>query len=165
MLNTAPHVASLAQVIQLAVAPVFLLAGVGTTLNALATRVGRIIDRARVMEGRLMAATPEQADEIYQLLRVLSKRATLINRAIGLSVTCGLLVSLVVAALFISSSLSIDLDAPIAITFVIALLSLAAALVYFLREVILATNSLSFGGVRPVPPSVDKAAGKSVAKE
>ncbi len=54
---------------------------------------------------------------------MLSKRATLINRAIGLSVMCGLLVSLVVAALFISSALGINLDAPIAITFVIALLS------------------------------------------
>jgi hypothetical protein len=152
MLSTAPHIANLAQVIQLAVAPVFLLAGVGTTLNALATRVGRIIDRARSLEGKLVNAAPEEAEELHQLLRVLSKRATLINRAIGLSVMCGLLVSLVVAALFISSSLSINLDAPIAITFVIALLSLAAALVYFLREVILATNSLTFGGVRRAPP-------------
>ena len=165
MISTAPHIANLAQVIQLAVAPVFLLAGVGTTLNALATRVGRIIDRARTMEDRLLHASPEKAEEIHQLLRVLSKRATLINRAIGLSVMCGLLVSLVVAALFISSALSINLDAPIAITFVIALLSLAAALVYFLREVILATNSLSFGGVRPPSPSVDKAAKPPVAKE
>jgi hypothetical protein len=152
MLSTAPHIANLAQVIQLAVAPVFLLAGVGTTLNALATRVGRIIDRARSLEGKLGNAGPEEAEELHQLLRVLSKRATLINRAIGLSVMCGLLVSLVVAALFISSALSINLDAPIAITFVIALLSLAAALVYFLREVILATNSLTFGGVRGAPP-------------
>jgi hypothetical protein len=40
------HVASVAQVIQAAVAPVFLLAGVGTTLNVLATRIGRIIDGA-----------------------------------------------------------------------------------------------------------------------
>ena len=99
MLDTAPHIANLAQVIQLAVAPVFLLAGVGTTLNALATRVGRIIDRARTMEDRLLTASPEQADEYHKLLRVLSKRATLNNRAIGLSVPCGFLVSLVVAAL------------------------------------------------------------------
>ena len=166
MLSMGPQVANLGQVIQLAVAPVFLLAGVGTTLNALATRVGRIIDRARTLEDRLVHATPEQAEELHKLLRVLSKRATLINRAIGLSVTCGLLVSLVVAALFISSALGVHLDAPIAITFVIALLALAAALIYFLREVILATNSLSFGGVRPVSPAVDKAgAAKPVAKE
>lgn len=167
MLNTAPYVANLAQVIQLAVAPVFLLAGVGTTLNVLATRVGRIIDRARLMEDRLPNADAEQAAELHERLRVLSKRATLINRAIGLSVTCGLLVSLVVAALFISYSLAIDLATPIAVTFVIALLCLAAALVYFLREVILATNSLSFGGVRPTNIAVDKAHGGTapVAKE
>lgn len=168
MISTAPHIANLAQVIQLAVAPVFLLAGVGTTLNALATRVGRIIDRARTMENKLLHARADEADEIHKVLRVLSKRATLINRAIGLSVMCGLLVSLVVAALFISSALGINLDAPIAITFVIALLSLAAALVYFLREVILATNSLSFGGVRPTNSPTDKppAGGKApVAKE
>lgn len=166
MLSTAPHVANLAQVIQLAVAPVFLLAGVGTTLNVLATRVGRIIDRARLMEDRLPHATAEQAEDLHQRLRVLSKRATLINRAIGLSVMCGLLVSLVVAALFISYSLAIDLTTPIAIAFVVALLSLAAALVYFLREVILATNALTFGGVRPTPAIGDKAASKPpVAKE
>jgi hypothetical protein len=74
------------------------------------------------------------------------------NRAIGLSVTAGLLTSLVVAALFVSNSLRIDLAVPITIAFVVGLLSLASGLVYFLREVILATNSLTFGGMRPRPP-------------
>ena len=89
---------------------------------------------------------------MHATLRVLSKRATLMNRAIGLSVTSGLLVSLVVAALFVSNSLRIDLAVPITVTFVVALLSLATGLVFFLREVILATNSLTFGGMRPRPP-------------
>lgn len=150
------HVASIAQVIQLAVAPVFLLAGIGATLNVLAARIGRIIDRARGMEEQLSGAAPEVAQDLQARLRVLSKRASLINRAIGLCVLCGLLVSLVVAALFISSSLKIDLATPIAVAFVVALLSLAAALVYFLREVFMATKSLTFGGTR---------AGRSVAKE
>jgi hypothetical protein len=148
MIDSLSHVASLAQVIQLAVAPVFLLAGVGTTLNVLASRIGRIIDRARLMEERLPSASPEMAEELHQRLRVLSKRASLINRAIGLCVLCGLLVSLVVATLFVSSQLHFDLALPIAIAFVIALLSLAAAMVYFLREVFIATRSLTFGGVR-----------------
>jgi hypothetical protein len=139
---------SVASVIQLAVAPVFLLAGVGATLNVLATRIGRIIDRARFMEAELPSASRELADEIQARLRVLSKRATLINRAIALCVLCGLLVSLVVAALFVSSALKLELELPIAVVFVVALLSLAAALVYFLREVFIATASLSFGGQR-----------------
>lgn len=147
-MDSLSHVASVAQVIQLAVAPVFLLAGIGATLNVLASRIGRIIDRARIMEERLHTASPELSDELHDRLRMLSRRATLINRAIALCVLSGLLVSLVVAALFVSSSLRIDLATPIAIAFVIALLSLAAALVYFLREVFIATASLTFRGVR-----------------
>ena len=100
------------------------------------------------MEERLHSAPAPLAEDLHARLRVLSQRASLINRAIALSVTCGLLVSLVVAALFVSASLRIDLATPIAVAFVIALLSLAAALVYFLREVFVATASLTFGGVR-----------------
>jgi hypothetical protein len=148
LMDTISHVASVGQVIQAAVAPVFLLAGVGTTLNVLATRIGRIIDRARAMEERLPTVNETDAAVLHGRLRGLSRRATLINRAIGLSVTCGLLVSLVVAALFVSAMLQIDLAMPIAIVFVIALLCLAAALIYFLREVFIATDALSFGGAR-----------------
>jgi hypothetical protein len=155
-MDAVSHVAGVAQVIQAAVAPVFLLAGVGTTLNVLATRIGRIIDSARSMEGRLNTATQDEARSLHARLRVLSRRATLINRAIALCVLCGLLVSLVVAALFVSSSLRIDLATPIAVAFVIALLSLAAALLLFLREVFIATRSLTFGGTRPAPADVAK---------
>jgi hypothetical protein len=142
------HVAGVAQVIQAAVAPVFLLAGVAATLNVLASRIGRIIDRARIVEDRLDAATPEVSRDLQARLRVLSRRATLINRAIALAVLSALLVSLVVAALFVSALLRMDLVLPIAIAFVIALLSLAAALLHFLREVFIATGSLTFGGTR-----------------
>jgi hypothetical protein len=150
------HVAGIAPVIQAAVAPVFLLAGVATTLNVLATRIARIIDRARLMEDRLHTATAAFADDLHARLRVLSRRATLINRAIALCVLCGLLVSLVVAALFVSALLNIDLALPIALAFVIALLSFAAALLHFLREVFIATASLSFGGTRVAASDVAK---------
>jgi len=147
-MDSVSHIASIAQVIQLAVAPVFLLTGVGATLNVLASRIGRIIDRARVMEEQLIESSPDAANELHGLLGILSKRATLVNRAIGLSVLSGILVALVVAALFVSAALKIDLTIPIAIAFVVSLLSLASALIYFLREVFIATASLSFGGIR-----------------
>jgi hypothetical protein len=147
------HVTSLAQVIQLAVAPVFLLTGVGAILNVLANRIARIIDRARPMEERLATVDPDTARELHNRLKVLSRRATFINRAIALCVLSGLLVSLVVGALFVSSSWRLDLALPISIAFVIALFSLAVSLVYFLREVFIATASLSFGGLRK---TVDK---------
>ncbi|MGH8176960.1 MAG: DUF2721 domain-containing protein [Steroidobacter sp.] len=144
-----PGATGLAEVIQLAVAPVFMLAGVGATLNVLASRIARIIDRARTMEEQLPSASAVDARDLHQRLRVLSRRATLISCAIGLCVFCGLLVSLVVTGLFVSSALGVNLAAPIAIAFVLSLLSLAAALLFFLREVFIATRSLSFGGARP----------------
>ena len=138
-------IAGLAAVIQLAVAPVFLLAGVGATLNVLAMRIGRIIDRARAMEEQLDAASSAAAVELHARLAVLSRRAALISRAIGLCVLCGLLVSLVVAGLFIGAALRIDLSVPISVAFVVALLSLATGMVFFLREIFIATASLTFG--------------------
>ncbi|HYM35345.1 MAG TPA: DUF2721 domain-containing protein [Steroidobacteraceae bacterium] len=139
------HIASIGQAIQLAVAPVFLLTGVGAALNVLASRLGRIIDRARIMEDQLTRAAPHIAADMHTRLNMLSKRAKLINRAIVLSVLSGILVSLVVASLFVSAVLKIDLSLPVAIAFVSALLSLAFALIYFLREVFVATESLRFG--------------------
>jgi hypothetical protein len=142
------HVTSIAQVIQLAVAPVFLLTGVGATLNVLASRIGRIIDRARIMEDQLTRASGDAAIDIRARLATLSTRARLVNRAIGLSVLSGILVSLVVAALFVSAAFQIDLAMPIAVAFVTALLCLAAAFIYFLREVFTATESLLFGNLK-----------------
>jgi len=139
------HIASIGQAIQLAVAPVFLLTGVGATLNVFASRIARIIDRARFMEEQLARASPEIAADLHARLGVLSKRAKLVNRAIGLSVTSGILVSFVVAALFVSAVLKIDLSLGIAVAFVLALLGLASAFIYFLREVFIATESLRFG--------------------
>lgn len=142
------HIPGIGQAIQLAVAPVFLLTGVGATLNVLVSRIGRIIDRARVMEDQLVKASPDVAVELHGRLRVLSRRAKLINRAMVLSVLSGILVSLVVASLFVSAVLEIGLALPIALAFVLALLCLASALVCFLREVFIATESLRFGGAR-----------------
>ena len=142
------HIAGIGQAIQLAVAPVFLLTGVGATLNVLATRIGRIIDRARIMEERFTQSAPDVATELQLRLTVLSRRARLINRAMVLSVLSGILVALVVVALFVSAVLKLDLALPIAIAFVGALLGLACALILFLREVFIATESLRFGGVR-----------------
>jgi hypothetical protein len=139
------HIAGIGQAIQLAVAPVFLLTGVGATLSVFASRIGRIIDRARVMEDQVHKATDADATELRARLAVLSKRARLVNRAIGFSVSSAILVSLVVAALFVSAVLKVDLALPIAVAFILALICLATALICFLREVFIATESLRFG--------------------
>lgn len=139
------HIESIAQVIQLSVAPVFLLAGVGATLNVLVGRLVRIVDRARVTESEFVAASDERVAELSERLAVLARRARLISRAIAFSVLSALLVPLVVVSLFVSVLFQMNLAVPIAVAFIVSLVSLAIALVYFLREVFVATAALSFG--------------------
>ena len=97
------HVSELAQVIQLSVAPVFLLAGLGAIINAMSTRLGRVIDRARLHEGELPGAEAARAERLHRELKTLAVRARLISRAIALSVLCALLVTVLITIAFIDA--------------------------------------------------------------
>jgi hypothetical protein len=137
----ANQLASVAQVIQLAVAPVFLLTGVGALLGVLANRLARVIDRFHVLEKGLASEMPstERSSTLATVIS-LSRRARLIHWAITLCTACDLLVCLVVAALFVGSELQVDLSSTIAGLFIAAMLALIAGLGCFLREITLATS-------------------------
>ena len=94
---------AVAHAIQLAVAPVFLLTGIGAILAAMTNRLGRIIDRARVLEERLDNASTELHHALRTDLTTLSRRAKLISRAITLCTATALLVCTVIAVLFLSA--------------------------------------------------------------
>jgi Protein of unknown function (DUF2721) len=141
----ATEIAPVAHVIQLAVAPVFLLSGVGVTLTVLTNRLARVVDRARTVEKLATQCQPTELAGLQENLRVLARRARLMNRAITLCTICALLVSLVVVALFVSSFTTFPLAVPIAWLFIIGMLSFIAALLTFLREVFVAINSLKIG--------------------
>ena len=133
------QISDIGHVIQLAIAPVFLLTGVGTMLMVLTNRLARIIDRTRVLEDRLDLA---HADHHMNELDVLYKRWRLINFAIALSTACGLLICLVIALLFLGDTTNLPLDRYIAALFVSAMITLIGAFVYLLREIFVASATL-----------------------
>jgi Protein of unknown function (DUF2721) len=137
---------AIAGVIQLAVAPVFLIAGIAGLLNVLSTRLSRIIDRARVIERRIPQAKRE---EQRQLLRVetttLWTRIDLINWAIRLCVSGALTVCLVIVALFVGDFVAFNISAVIAILFVVSMLLIIAGLVFLLREISVSARTMRQG--------------------
>lgn len=137
------HLGNIGNTIQLAIAPVFLLAGVGTNLAVLTSRLARIIDRSRVLEDRIKADPDAPHDAEHDELFALYRRATLINRAITLSTACGLSVCVVIAALFIGDAASVNLATFIAVCFVGGMFSLIGSFVCLLREIFVATQVLS----------------------
>lgn len=136
-------IANVAHVIQLAVAPVFLLTGIGAMLGVMTNRLARIVDRARVVEGELNAS-PGDAACSSELDR-LSRRARLISVSISLCTLTALLVSSVIAILFLGAFATFDASILVSALFVAAMLAFIVALLFFLREIFLAIGALSFG--------------------
>jgi hypothetical protein len=133
------QISDIGHVIQLAIAPVFLLTGVGTMLMVLTNRLARIIDRTRILEDRLdVGPNDMHMDE----LDVLYKRWHLINFAITLSTACGLLICLVIGLLFLGDTTNLPLDKFIAALFVSGMFALIGAFVYLLREIFVASTTL-----------------------
>ena len=135
----------IAHVIQLAVAPVFLLTGVGAILNVMANRLSRIVDRARALELKLAGAEVVARTELLQRLANLSRRARLISHAIALCVGTAVLVCGVIITLFSGEFFAFEATVPAALLFIAALLSFLLALVWLLREVFMATRTMKFG--------------------
>lgn len=141
-------ITSIASAIQLSVAPVFLLSGIGVLLGVFTNRLARAVDRARGLELRHAAADPadqEALREMTALLAVLARRARLINAAITLATVAALLVASVVALLFVSAFAPLELTAAVALLFVTSMLALVGALLVFLIEVRIATAALRIG--------------------
>lgn len=136
---------AIAHVIALAVAPVFLLTGIGAILAVMTNRLGRIIDRARVLEERLERAAPESIAGLRADLAVLSRRAKWISAAITLCTATALLICTVIAVLFLGASLHFDTRISVTILFVAAMASFFLGLLLFLREIFLATVNLRIG--------------------
>ncbi|MGH8728058.1 MAG: DUF2721 domain-containing protein [Burkholderiales bacterium] len=136
-------VSAVAYVIQLAVAPVFLLTGVGAILGVLTNRLARIVDRARSLEQQ--AANSNDPACINADLDTLSRRARLINWAISLCTVCAFLVAMVIVILFLEAFLQLDMPGVVALLFIAAMLALIAGMLAFLREIHLATGTLRIG--------------------
>lgn len=136
----ASSTALIAHSIQLAVAPVFLLTGIGSLLGVLTNRLGRIVDRARALEGRLPTTAETDQIELHRELARLSERKWLVNWAITLCTVCALFVCGVIAALFLGDFITAQVGTVVASLFIVAMLSLIAGLLFFLREIYVAVN-------------------------
>lgn len=145
-MDTNAPIYAIFEAIQLAVAPVFLLTGIGAILSVLTTRLGRVVDRARLVERRI----PQVASDDYrELLRaetgVLWRRIKVINWAIRLSVSSALTICVVVMCLFVGDLAMFNMGTLIAVLFVAAMALLVLALLFLLFEVSISTRKMLQG--------------------
>jgi sterol desaturase/sphingolipid hydroxylase (fatty acid hydroxylase superfamily) len=137
-----PYLSTVADTIQTAIAPVFLLAGIGAILNVMVGRLARIVDRARGLEALHPRSTgPEHERHVWEL-RLIDRRISVINNAIFLCVSSALAVCLVVALMFVSRLMGFHVGAIVAVAFVISMLLLMGGLIFFLIEVHISLDAI-----------------------
>jgi hypothetical protein len=136
-----PHVPEIAGVIQLAVAPVFMLTAVGTIIAALNIRLGRAVDRRRDLEERLAGMSAEEAPFAREELAVIARRIRFVYLAILFAVVSGLFICLLIAGAFLGAFVRTDLSYTLGAMFVFAVLALVCGLLFFLREIFLAVST------------------------
>lgn len=144
-MQTIQTVNSLAYLIQLSVAPVFLIAGVAGLLNVFTGRMARIIDRLEkvdnYIENQKTVENRKKAEKKLFKRRVfLTKRLQNINYSIFFSTTTGLLIAMVIVTMFLSTLFSFEDSIFISILFIVAMLSLVLSLFLFLREIYFTTS-------------------------
>jgi hypothetical protein len=135
-------VSEVAEIIQLAVAPVFLLAGIGAFLNVCASRLARIVDRARQLEPRLLGSRGAEHDRLQGEIRILDRRVVLVSRAIWLSVLSAVLTCAVVILLFAGSLLKAEFGTSIALLFIATMVAIGLGFSVFLLETRVASRAV-----------------------
>ncbi len=137
------------QVIQAATTPVVLISGVGLLLLTLTARLGRIVDRTRILARQRRTAEPTEQRSLDTQLQILSRRARLIRLAVTLSALAVAMTGILIAVLFLGLLLKINLAVVAAVLFVGSLLSLVAAMLVFVQELYHALTALELDVSEP----------------
>jgi len=133
---------TVAETVRLALAPVFLLSGIGAFLNVLASRLSRIVDRSRDIEPLLLVSRGSEHDRWVGSLQILDRRMRLVNWATGLAVTSAVLTCLVVVSLFAANLTRTHLGDVIALLFIASMLAIGAGFAVFLLETTIAGRAV-----------------------
>ena len=135
------HLPEIAGVIQLAVAPVFLLTAIGTVIGALSIRLGRAVDRRRELEAKVPSMASAELPSTREELDVIARRIRFVYFAILSAVVSALFVCLLIVFAFLGALVRTDLSYTIGAMFVLAMLALTVCLLLFLREIFLAVST------------------------
>lgn len=139
------EVSTIAHVIELAIAPVFLITGISSLLAVMSNRLARIIDRSRQIEAKWHDLDIIQTADAEAELASLSKRAKLASFSINFCAFAALMVCLLIATLFLDAFIGTNLRWFVGGLFVLSMCTLSGGIVCFLREVHIAMLSLRIG--------------------
>jgi hypothetical protein len=126
----------LVPVLQVAISPVILISGVGLLLLSLSNRFGRAVDRSRQLAREMRQLPPADRPRLSEQVRILYRRAALIQLAITMAAISVLLAAVLIISLFLIALMGWKSGVlPLSALFIGCMLSLIVSLLAFLREI------------------------------
>lgn len=132
----------IAHVIQVALAPAFLLSALATLLNVFSTRLGRVADKVDAASARLIGADPETADRLSRQLSYLRRRSFVLDVAVILASGAGVMTGIAVLTLFVGAMRDAATASVLFGCFGLALVCTVAAIAAFLVEILMAGRGI-----------------------
>jgi hypothetical protein len=142
---------ALLPLIQSAITPVILITGLGSLLLTMTNRLGRIVDRTRILAGQARLASGDDRAQVEIQLRILFGRAKLVRMAVSLTSLSMFVSGLLVVAIFLGALTGLESGPVLLVLFVAAIGLLLGALVYFLRDINQALQALGLEVRRALP--------------
>ena len=138
-------------VLQVAIGPVILISGVGLLLLTMTSRLGRTIDRARLLKAELSKRTDEERAQALAQVAILYRRARVVRLSIILATLSALLASALIITLFVTALLHSEQAILVSIIFIACMTALFASLVAFICDINLALHALKLElkGIKP----------------
>ncbi len=133
-MQTTP-ISEIVPVLQTAIGPVILISGTGLLLLTMTNRLGRAIDRARILSRELPAQTDVARRRIQAQLDILWRRAKLIRLAIALAAGSALLAAVLIVLLFVAALLQLHSAVAIELLFILCVASLGGSLAVFIHDI------------------------------
>jgi Na+/melibiose symporter-like transporter len=136
-------------VLQIAIAPVIMISGVGLLLLSLTNRFGRAVDRTRQIHHELRQAAPAERPRLANQVEVIYRRARLIQLSIVMGGLSALFAAMLILTLFFTALMKWESAVLVCFFFVSCLVSLVVALITFIMDIRLSLKALKLELSRP----------------
>ena len=150
---SSPTVHDIVPVLEIAVGPVIVISGVGLLLLTMTNRLGRAIDRARLLCRDLSGESAEKRAQDLTQITIIYRRAQVLRWAIALSAFSVLLISALIIILFMGALLDWQAGVCVVLVFIASMGSLFGSMVAFLYDINLSLHALRLE-LQPVKPDL-----------
>lgn len=130
-------------IIQLAITPVILMSSIGAVLLSMTNRMGRVVDRTRILAGQIrQEKDPSEREHLVTQLHIMFRRAKLLRFAMTMSTLSVFVSGLLVVVIFVTALTRVEMSALVLGLFVVSISFLLLGLATFIRDVFLSLHAL-----------------------